>query len=104
MTDISVHPNDLWTMLLCTVRYSMGRMTYMPSTCVGLYQRYGKALCSRERGQLLKEIQAELDRAHNRGALLGHATDDESWTLLTAQIAADLSGPDEDPTVDLPPT
>lgn len=78
---------DAWIMLLCTIRYSMGRMTYMTSLCTDLYLRYRKHLEPCQRAQIWEEVETEVRRAESRGGLLGHACDHQAWRQLLDIIA-----------------
>jgi hypothetical protein len=77
---------DLFTLLLCTVRYSMGRCTYMSSLAPDLVLRYGKQLERRHLVQIADEIEKELQYAEATGTTLGHRCDHDSWTAGAAAI------------------
>ncbi len=82
-----VNDNDIWVMLLSTIRYSMGRMSYMPSYCVDLYHSYKKALTKEQRLQIAEEINQELKIAESHNKTLGAKYDHETWLNLAAQIS-----------------
>ena len=52
---------DLWTMLLSTIRYSMGRQTYMPSLCIDMCKMYGHYLSNHQKSQIIREIKREVE-------------------------------------------
>lgn len=86
----TVSPQDLWCMLLSTIRYSLGRATYMPSYCVDLYQKYKVSLSVQQRSQIAKEIKRELEIAALSDRTLGDKCDDDTWRGLLRDIEEDL--------------
>ena len=85
---VEVRSEDLWTMLLSTVRYSMGRATYMPGLCAELYDRYQEHLSREERLQIMREIEAEIEFRARTGGKLGWDCDHQVWVNLIARIRA----------------
>lgn len=84
-----VEAEDLWTMYLCMVRYSMGRMTYMPGECERLYRLHRRKFKPVWCRQLANEIDAELRFAEARGGMLGHKCDHDAWLRLRDQAISD---------------
>ena len=60
LQTIQVEYQDLWTLLLSTIRYSMGRTTYMPEYCIDLYLNYGRKLSVGCKKQIANEIKEKL--------------------------------------------
>jgi len=80
LVDVAdVNPNDLWIMILSTIRYSMGRMTYMSSLAPELVLKYADHLLPVQLHQIANEIESELVIHHKCGKLLGMLCDDLSW-------------------------
>lgn len=71
--------NDLWFMLLSTVRYSMGRCSYAPSYAVELVDRYRAHLAPEQLDQIYREVETELERHERSNSHLGHEMDHETW-------------------------
>lgn len=71
--------NDMWILLLSTVRYSMGRQTYMSSLAWELVDTYNLALTDDQLRQVITEIQDELTRYEAMGTFLGSEIDHRSW-------------------------
>ena len=71
---------DLWALLLSTVRYSMGRRTYMTSYAPELVKRYGQNLSKAQLIQIANEVAAELKRETNHSGYLGDSCDVDNWT------------------------
>ena len=89
---VRVDNSEFWTMYMCTVRYSLGRMTAMPSVCLDLYNRYKASLTRHQKNQVREEIQAALFSAENRGVFLGMRMDHQTWNSLVLSISLDLDG------------
>ena len=81
--------DDIWLFLICTIRYSMGRRSYMPSVCYDLYHQYKKYLTSHQREQIAKEVDREIVMCEDRGLMLGDRCDNENWTKLVNDIRAE---------------
>jgi len=85
-----VDPQHMWVLLLSTIRYSMGRQTYMPAYCTELYHCYRRSLTLAQRAQIAEEIERELDICKQTGHKLGAMCDDAEWTRLAAEIRKEL--------------
>src|SRR3990172_12066555 len=96
---------DLWVMLISTIRYSMGRQSYMPGLCAEMYAHYKSALTLGQRKQIADEIETELRyvmELRASGALrhavypvnvwLGSEGDHKTWETLAMQIRTELEG------------
>jgi len=80
-----IDKKDMWVLLLSTVRYSMGRMTYMSSLAPELVFRYKDYLNEYQLKQIKEEVEKELE-CHNvmkkekiQEDWLGHECDVNSW-------------------------
>jgi hypothetical protein len=80
---------DLWVMLLSTIRYSMGRATYMPTLCAEMYARYRGCLSRDMRLQVMREIEEELEMRTRVGKTLGWPEDHKVWSDLAARIRSE---------------
>jgi len=76
---ITITKDQLWLMLLSTIRYSMGRRTYITAICKDLVYRFIQYLEPWQQKQIAEEIQKELDRAHKSNQLLGDQCDEDCW-------------------------
>ena len=83
-------PNEAWTLYLCSLRYAMGRRSYIVGDIVDLYSRVAPHLTRPQREQVASEIREELRRAAQTGSTLGHDIDHADWTLLAERIEAEL--------------
>lgn len=84
--ETTVSNSDLWTMLLSTIRYSMGRMTYMPSLCRDMLKQYGRSLKREQLMQIQREIMQELQHAIAASRTLGDKCDDDEWRAAVQDI------------------
>lgn len=79
--------NDMWILLLSTVRYSMGRQTYMSSLAWELVDTYNQALTDDQLRQIIVEIQDALTTHESLGSTLGSGIDHESWQKGVARLS-----------------
>ena len=76
----------MWIMLLSTIRYSMGRRTYMTSLAPELVGRYKKALTDDQLKQIKEEVEKEIKMTESMGKTLGDECDHISWTAFVNQL------------------
>lgn len=76
---MDVRNEDLWILLISTVRYSMGRQTYMTSVAPELCLKYRAALSDDQVRQIREEVMSQLSSAEARGGTLGADMDHKSW-------------------------
>lgn len=84
----TVDSDHLWSMLLCYVRYAMGRMSTAPSTALDLLRQYAPHLRPEQRAQILAEVRQELRIAEDGGKHLGMACDHRTWREVVAWLEA----------------
>jgi len=53
---------DLWTLLLCSLRYSLGRQSYMPSLYQDIAKGFARRLLPERREQIADEVEEYLSR------------------------------------------
>ena len=63
--------SDLGALMICAVRYAIGRETYMPGLVQGFIRRYPEAVTANVKDVILREIQ-ENDKIVNREISPGH--------------------------------
>ncbi len=73
---------DLDTMLFSSIRYAMGRMTYVVSDTAEIVRAYWKYLSKPRREQIITELRNELERAARENRLIGMEMDHEVWQKL----------------------
>lgn len=85
---MNVNKTDFWIMLLSTVRYSLGRSSYIVSECLELIEKY--ELEDSQKAQLYREIGEELDRAVRFGTFLGDETNHRIWEKIKMKLEPDI--------------
>lgn len=80
LTPMAPGPEDLWVMLLSTIRYSLGRQTYMTSFAPELVLKYSYHLTVNQLLQVAREIQEYLDLHGEK------AKDREGWEKAVRDI------------------
>jgi hypothetical protein len=84
--QLVVRPDDLWVMLLSTVRYTLGRRSYATAQCRDLVLAYGGGLLPPQRDQIRHEIQDALLEAAKQGRTLGDKVDNDVWRNLVYDL------------------
>jgi len=71
-----VKPHNLLILLHSTLRYSLGRMTYMPGLIQDLIKQYREVFTN----EMLRQLADEIDDEHRiRGGKLGMDFDTRDW-------------------------
>jgi len=86
MRLLAVDKNDMWILLMSTIRYSMGRRTYMSSLAGELVIKYRNYLTKDQLTQIVGEIRKELELVENSGCFLGDGVDHEAWKKTVSAI------------------
>jgi hypothetical protein len=87
---------EMWVFLISTVRYSLGRMTYMTSYAPELILKFHDYLADWQLEQIQSEVMSEIklhDTLKKRDAkgddytgYLGHDCDYQSWVKFVADL------------------
>lgn len=88
---LDMEPHDLWLMLLSTIRYSLGRMSAMPSEAQRLVREYGQMLTLDQKKQIVQEVYEALDNAVASGVFLGMEFDHDGWQRFADDLERQLS-------------
>jgi hypothetical protein len=70
---------DYGTIVLCAVRYAMGRMTYMPTLVIGYVKEHWNDLQSGMQDIILRDVSEELKHEERSPGWLGHPCDVQNW-------------------------
>lgn len=81
-----VDDRELWLMLLSTVRYAMGRSSYITSTAADLVRQFRSRLTAERVQQIAREVQKDLEIAESTGRTLGHDCDHRGWKKLVEDL------------------
>ena len=85
--EIPLRAEDLWPLLICTLRYSLGRMSYVTAQTAGLVRDYSEHLKPWQRKQIAAEIRTAIADAHRLyNAPLGMQMDEDGWARLAEEI------------------
>lgn len=88
MTTVEIHQQELFDLLLCAVRYSLGRQTYMPFRVQELVLKYATRLKREHVTKLNTEVKRDLDRHEALGLAAGSASDHEGWREFCHRLEA----------------
>ena len=78
--------DHLWTMIVSTVRYALGRRSYIVAETADIVRTYFPLFTVAQVEQLTKEIKEALKLAEGRGEHLGMAMDHDTWTSLVKDL------------------
>ena len=85
---VAVTLADLRVLALCTMRYALGRRSYITGDACHLIRLYRPHLGPHNVAMMANEITTELDRAEAQGRTVGDQIDHDLWRGL----ARDLMG------------
>lgn len=85
---VVVSGEDMWTFLLCSIRYAMGRRSYITGLIADLYRTYREALTPEQRRQIAREVRRETEMQEQVGRTLGDKCDHAAWVDLVVEIEA----------------
>lgn len=77
--------NDLEVMLSCTIRYAMGRQSYIVSNAIDLFKQYLPYITESVADRIIKEIRDELGRCEGLERTLGANMDHNAWSHLVSE-------------------
>ena len=68
--------------LVCAVRYALGRMTYVVSDVCRYVEGKKDSLSESCKDIIIRDIEEELERYHELGQTCGMECDERDWALL----------------------
>ena len=68
--------------LVCAVRYALGRMSYVVGDVCGYVKSKKETLSEHCKDVLIKDIEKDLDTCHRLGIPCGMECDDRDWSEL----------------------
>ena len=80
MKEIS--QDDLETMVVCTVRYALGRRSYVVGDVAGIVRWSWSDLRPGIRSVVLRDVSEAVERAEAGGSTVGMQMDHDVWVLL----------------------
>ena len=79
--------DDLWPLLICTLRYSMGRQSYVTAQTCDLIRDYARHLKAWQLAQIAAEIRTAIAESHRLyNTTLGMQMDEDGWIRLAEEI------------------
>jgi hypothetical protein len=76
----------MWLMLVSSVRYAMGRATYIVSDTTRLVLAYERILTDDQLRKIRDEVKAELRLRENMGGTLGMEMDHREWQRFVVTL------------------
>jgi hypothetical protein len=73
---------DLYTLLVGSVRYALGRSSYITATTADIVRRHWRDLDAGQREVVLRDLREAIDDADRRCAPVGMRCDHEGWVAL----------------------
>jgi hypothetical protein len=75
---------DLGTLVICSIRYTLGRQTYMPSEVARITRAQWADLTEQDRGIVIRDVREWLGREERRAP----SCDVETWRDLLEWVGA----------------
>lgn len=79
---LEVRPDEFYMMLMCSVRYALGRSTYVVQEVADLVKKYGPLLSLSQRSRLLADVREKLEQARVWSGAIGEEVDHRIWQNL----------------------
>lgn len=86
MADLSA--DDLGLLLVCSLRYAMGRRSYITALIAEKIEAHFSNLSASDRVVILRDLRQSLQHAEGAGRMLGDAMDDKVWRDLLVKLEA----------------
>ena len=79
MSEINIAEEDLWPLLLSTIRHAMGRRSYLPGYVQEMVQNYSSHLSDAQLKQMQQEVEDELRIQNTFPGHMGMECDVKGW-------------------------
>ena len=83
------------SILICAVRYALGRMSYIVSEVCQYVTLKRKTLSLECLGIIIRDIEEEMERYHKAGQMLGMECDERQWVKLLGILKEEKGARDE---------
>jgi hypothetical protein len=80
---VEVEEGDLWALLYNSLRYSLGRQSYVVGETCDLFNKYGNRLTTDQLFQVAAAIEKEVERFHSLGRALPLA---DEWLRCVEEL------------------
>lgn len=81
-----VTTDHLSTMLICTVRYAMGRATYVVRDTCDMVRSYRSRISKDQLAIIERDVARRLREHEDAGTTLGHDMDHREWQRLVEEL------------------
>lgn len=78
----TVNSDDFNVLLICTVRYAMGRMSFIVGQTSGFVKNYWPTLTASTKEVIIRDVNDELDKVLRNNGFLGAKMDHDVWVNL----------------------
>lgn len=86
-----ISANEMWTLLMCSLRYAMGRRSYVTTEISEMLFRHFDMLTEAQQLQVVKEILQELRMCQEAGRTLGDQMDHDMWSRTASDLYKRIS-------------
>jgi hypothetical protein len=86
--EVALPIGDVGHLLVCSVRYALGRLSYITSTIAEMVERRWSILSENDRQVILRDIKEALADTEKAGRKLGMDMDDRMWRSLLLKLEA----------------
>lgn len=88
MTQLTINSDDLGLLALCSLRYAMGRKSYITSSVAEIIEARWNEFSSNDKVTILRDLERALGLASDAGQPLGMTMDDSMWRGLLDRLKA----------------
>ncbi len=81
-----VRTEDVFTMLVGSVRYAMGRQTYIVKDTCDMVRRYRRHIPEEQVMIIIRDVQREVEMVERQGGTLGADFDHAEWKKLVVDL------------------
>lgn len=85
-SPITITPYQLWTWLLYSLRYALGRRSVACSETAEILLEFFPRLTRHQQIQIITEIRDNLESAENSGSTLGDPIDHTLWVVTAVKL------------------
>lgn len=90
-----ISQDDLETMVVCTVRYSLGRRSYIIGDAASIVRYCWADLRPSMQAVIFRDVSEAIERAESGGTTVGMQMDHDVWVLLRSWMRENLRQEDE---------
>jgi hypothetical protein len=88
VTQLTINSDDLGLLVLCSLRYAMGRKSYITAAVADIIEARWNELSPNDKVNILRDLERSLGLAADAGQTLGMTMDDSMWRGLLERLNA----------------